>query len=68
MAAGKPWKVVSYASCWCCPSWSLGVRADGRFVRHSPSFGSVERSRAVRLGVFRTTVCKGSLTRPKGGW
>ncbi len=59
---GEPCKVVGYGSCPVCPSWSLGIRADGRFVRHSPSLGSVEHSRSVKSGFFRTTVCPGSLT------
>lgn len=55
----KPWKVVRYSSCPDCTCWSLGVRADGRFVRHSISCGSVERLRPG--SPFRPTpICAGS--------
>lgn len=57
----KPWKVVRYTACPECPCWSLGVQANGRIVRHSVGFGSVEKvGPGTRHPMFRTTICKGS--------
>ena len=56
-----PRRVVAYTSCPECTCGSLGVQANGRIVRHSIGFGSVEK---VGPGTchpsWRTTICKGS--------
>ena len=57
----KPWKVVRYTVCPDCPYWSIGVQANGRIVRHSWDFGSVEKvGVGTRHPLFRTKICKGS--------
>lgn len=61
MIKSKPteaWHVVGYGDCPECTCWSCGVRLDGKLVRHSIGFGSVERFRPG--SPFRTTICKGS--------
>ena len=61
----RPYHVVSYTSCPECDSWSIGVRADGRIVRHSIGCGSVgQLSKAqIAVGMKRGTICAGSLRR-----
>jgi hypothetical protein len=59
--AVKPWKVVEYASCPDCTCWSVGVQANGKIVRHSVGFGSVEKvGPGTRHPTWVTTICKGS--------
>lgn len=55
-----PWRIVAYAACPDCSNWSLGVRANGRFVRHSIGFGHVENAKMLKKRGWRTTVCEGS--------
>lgn len=40
-----PRQVAEYIACPCCSYWSIGVQANGRIVRHSVGWGSVERPR-----------------------
>jgi len=57
----SPRKVVAYTACPDCNCWSLGLQANGRIVRHSIGFGSVEKvGPGTRHPHFRTTICKGS--------
>jgi hypothetical protein len=58
----KPYKVVRYSDCPECNTSSVGVQKNGRIVRHSMSFGSVERLSPAQLrrGFINTPVCKGS--------
>ena len=54
-------RVVSYTSCPDCDCMSLGVLDNGRIVRHSISFGSVEKvGPGTRRPNWQTTICKGS--------
>ena len=55
-------RVVRYTSCPDCVNWSIGVMGNGRIVRHSISFGSVERLSlgAKRRGLIVTPICSGS--------
>lgn len=56
-----PRRVVSYTSCPHCQSWSIGVQANGRIVRHSVGFESVEKvGPGTRHPTWRTVICKGS--------
>lgn len=56
---GNPRQVVSYQGCPDCSNWSCGVQANGRLVRHSEGFGSVERlPKGSRL--IASPICKGS--------
>jgi hypothetical protein len=57
----NPKKVVAYTACPKCSCWSLGLQANGRIVRHSIGFGSVEKVGAgTRHPQWRTVICKGS--------
>jgi len=57
----SPWKVVGYTACAECSCASLGVQANGRIVRHSLGFGSVEKvGPGTRRPLFRTQICPGS--------
>ncbi len=50
-------RVVSYTACPCCSCWSLGVQANGRIVRHSMGWGSVERCKPPFVPA---PICSGS--------
>ena len=53
--------ILKYASCPECSCWSLAVLKNGRIVRHSMSFGSVEKvGPGTRHPRWRTKICKGS--------
>jgi len=57
----KPWHVIEYTSCRFCSAWSIGVQRNGRVVRHSEGFGSVEKvGPGTRHPNWVTTICKGS--------
>jgi hypothetical protein len=57
----RPWTVIGYAPCPYCHCWSLGVQANGKLVRHSIDFGSVEKvGPGTRYPSLKTTICKGS--------
>lgn len=57
----KPWHVVEYTTCPKCRAMSVGVQRDGKLVRHSISFGSVEKvGPGTRHPKWRTTICEGS--------
>jgi hypothetical protein len=57
----KPWHVVSYTACPCCSCWSVGLRMDGKIVRHSEGFAYVEKvGPGTHYPMFETTICKGS--------
>lgn len=54
-------RVVSYTSCPFCDCCSIGVQANGRIVRHSFGFGSVEKvGPGTRHPEWKTAICKGS--------
>lgn len=54
-------RVVEYSACPECSCWSLGVQGNGRIVRHSEGFGSVEKvGPGTRHSLLRTTICRGS--------
>jgi hypothetical protein len=56
-----PRRVVAYTSCLYCTSWSIAVQANGRIVRHSIGFESVEKvGPGTRHPTWRTTICEGS--------
>ena len=56
-----PRRVVDYTSCPKCNCGSIGVQANGRIVRHSVGFGSVEKvGPGTRHPRFKTTICDGS--------
>lgn len=57
----KPWRIVGYTSCPYCDAWSIGLQANGRIVRHSCGFGSVEKvGPGTRHPLWTTNICKGS--------
>lgn len=57
----NPRHVVRYTSCPDCRCGSLGVQRNGRMVRHSIGFGSVEKvGPGTRRPRWRTIICTGS--------
>lgn len=60
----QPYHVVAYTSCPYCGHGSLGLRKDGKIVRHSVGFGSVEKvGPGTRHPNLITRICEGSLKR-----
>lgn len=55
-----PRRVAEYVACPACACASLGLQVNGRVVRHSVGFGSVEPRAMLERRGWRTTVCKGS--------
>lgn len=55
-------KVVEYTSCPFCTVWSIGLQADGRIVRHTMGWGSVEKvgPGTRHPNLRRNAICKGS--------
>lgn len=54
-------RISHYTSCPKCSCPSLAVLKNGRIVRHSIGFGSVEKvGPGTRYPQFRTTICEGS--------
>lgn len=54
-------RVVEYGSCSVCPTWSIGITGNGRIVRHSAWFGSVEKvGPGTRHPMRRNKICEGS--------
>ena len=54
-------RILEYTSCPKCDCWSLAVLRNGRIVRHSIGFGSVEKvGPGTRQPQFVTTICEGS--------
>lgn len=53
--------VIAYTACPDCSCWSVGMQANGRIVRHSRGFGSVEKvGPGTRHPRWKTQICSGS--------
>lgn len=58
---GHPRRVVGYTACPDCDAWSIGFQANGKIVRHSRDFGSVEKvGPGTTHPEWETTICTGS--------
>lgn len=56
----SPRRVVSYSACRHCDAWSLGVQANGKFVRHTAGFGYVEKAKRLSRWFRPGPICEGS--------